>query len=80
MKKFCDWGVIIDRNSRNSRNSKVESRRSNLILFGAENCHFLNVTSTNSPYVGLMMRGNGGKKNTIEGFLVDNNGCIGIQI
>jgi len=26
------------------------------------------------------MRGNGGKKNTIEGFLVDNNGCIGIQI
>jgi len=27
-----------------------------------------------------MMRGNGGKKNTIEGFLVDNNGCIGIQI
>jgi hypothetical protein len=28
----------------------------------------------------LMMRGNGGKKNTIEGFLVDNNGCIGIQV
>ena len=76
IKNFIIEGVTIDGNS---NNSKAGSRRSNLVLFGAENCHFLNVTSLNSPYVGLMMRGNGGKKNTIEGSIVENSGYIGIQ-
>lgn len=76
IKNFIIEGVTIDGNS---NDSKPGSRRSNIVLFGAENCHFLNVTSLNSPYVGLMMRGNGGKKNTIKGSTVENSGYIGIQ-
>ncbi|MED3932980.1 right-handed parallel beta-helix repeat-containing protein [Priestia megaterium] len=76
IKNLIIEGITIDGNS---SHAKSKTHRSNLVLFGAENCHYLKVTSVNSPYVGLMMRGNGGQKNTIKDSTVENSGYIGIQ-
>lgn len=68
-------GITIDGNRDNTNGSN----RANMILFGAENCHFQKVTSINSKYVGLMMRGTGGKRNSIKDCYVKDCNYIGIQ-
>jgi len=63
----------------NKDNLNAGASVSNLVLFGAKNCSYKEVTSINASYCGLMIRGTDPKSNSIKDCKVDNSGYIGIQ-
>lgn len=63
----------------NKDNLNAGASVSNLVLFGAKNCSYKEVTSINASYCSLMIRGTDTKSNTIRDCKVDNSGYIGIQ-
>lgn len=63
----------------NKDNLNAGASVSNLVLFGAKNCSYKEVTSINASYCSLMIRGTDTKSNIIRDCKVDNSGYIGIQ-